>query len=259
MRHEQVRYDRIGRTYARTRAADPAIAAAIEAALGAAGTILNVGAGTGSYEPTGRKSIALDPSAAMLAQRDPSASQAVRGVVEALPFASASFDLVTAFFTLHHWRDPGKGLAEMARVAPRQLMLLCKPLGAIDFWLVDYFPEMRGLDVESTAPRIDDVADVLDIAEVRTVLVPADCRDGFAAAYWNRPEAYLDPVVRDGTSVIALLPEAAEFRGVQRLRSDLLDGTWDRVHGHLRSEASFDAGLRLLLTRSRRGAAAPTT
>ena len=258
MRHDTVRYDRIGRTYAHTRTAEPAIAAEIEAALGEVDTILNVGAGTGSYEPTGRALLALDPSMAMLVQRPPTAAPAIRGVVEALPFASDSFDLVTAYLTLHHWTDPKTGLTEMARVAPRQLILLCEPLQTVDFWLVDYFPEMRCLDVETTAPRIDDVADVVDIEEVRTVLVPANCRDGFAAAYWNRPEAYLDPVVRDGMSVVALLSDDVKAKAVERLRSDLSDGTWDRLHGHLRSEIAFDGGLRLLLTRSRPSVGAPT-
>lgn len=95
-------YDRIGTSYGRFRQPDPRIAAQIGAALGSARTIIDVGAGTGSYEPAGRRVIAVEPSEVMLAQRPADAAPAVRAVAEALPFPDHSFDAALAILTVHH-------------------------------------------------------------------------------------------------------------------------------------------------------------
>lgn len=240
-------YDAIGRGYAEARRADPRIATRIDAALGQARTVLNVGAGTGNYEPADRRVVAVEPAPTMLAQRPAGAAPVLRGVAEALPFRTDAFDAALAVLTVHHWPRPAAGVTELRRVARRQVVLHYDPEVADRYWLLDYFPEARALPSEVRAPAIDDLVAQLDGATVEVVEVPADCTDGFAAAYWNRPEAYLDDAVRAGISTLALLPADCERRGVERLSDDLASGAWDDRHGHLRSLRSLDAGYRLLI------------
>ncbi len=193
-----------------------------------------------------RRVVAVDPSTTMIAQRRPEAGAAVRGVAEALPFSDLTFDAALATFTLHHWTDLAIGLSEMRRVARRQVILLFEPWYSGQFWLVDYFPEWLSLPSEIGAPRIDDVRKHLDVHTVIPVPVPADCTDGFAGAYWRRPEAYLDPSVRAGISGLALLSPEVIARGVRRLQEDLESGAWDARHGYLRRLPEMDLGYRLL-------------
>ena len=192
--------------------------------------------------------VAVEPSATMLAQRQGRSPLVVRGVAEALPFPDQAFDAGLAVLTLHHWSDLGSGLAELARVSRRQVILYFEPLHTHRFWALDYFPEARQAPTERHAPGEAELRAALAVREIRTVLVPADCRDGFGAAFWSRPEAYLDPVVQAGMSWLALLPDEARARGAQRLAADLATGAWDRRHGHLRTQASYDGGYRLALT-----------
>jgi len=242
------RYDLIGRSYTRTRRTEPRIAARLEAALGDARRVVNVGAGTGSYEPADRDVIAVEPSPTMIAQRSPDAAPVLRAVAEALPFATGSFDAALAIFTVHHWPDPMRGLAELKRVARRQVLVSFEPAFDFEFWLVsDYFPEIRALDTSGPAHAPQGVARVLDVRRIEPVPVPADCVDGFAACYWNRPEAYVDPDVQAGISCLAMLDDEVIARGTAQLRADLASGAWDARHGHLRTLPELDVGYRLIV------------
>jgi SAM-dependent methyltransferase len=238
-------YESIGRTYATTRQEDPRVAAAVHRALGDAATLVNVGAGGGSYEPADRTVVAVDPSPTMLAQRSGRSPLVVRAAAEALPFPDGSFDAALAVLTAHHWSDRAAGLREMRRVSRRQVVFFFEPLATHGFWALDYFPEAVELPTERTAPGEADLRAELRVREVLPVLVPADCRDGFGVAFWARPEAYLDPVVQAGMSWLALLPDEVRRRGSEHLRRDLESGEWDRRLGHLRTQATYDGGYRL--------------
>ena len=240
-------YEDIGRSYARTRREDPRIAAEIAACLGPSRSIVNVGAGTGSYEPGDRLVVAVEPSAEMVGQRQGRSCRVVRGVAEALPFPDGAFDAGMAVLTIHHWTDPEAGLRELRRVARRQVVFFFEPLRSHEFWALDYFPEALDIPSEQDPPGEALLRRALPVREVRTVLVPHDCTDGFGAAFWGRPEAYLDPEVQAGMSWLALLSPDARERGSARLGADLASGAWDRRHGHLRRLPTYDGGYRIAL------------
>ena len=245
-----VDYGEIGGSYARYRQPDPVIAAQIHAALGDARTVLNVGAGAGSYEPTDRIVTAVEPSAAMRAQRPAHLARAIDAVAQDLPFPDNGFDAAMATVTVHQWSDLERGLAEMRRVTRGPVVLLvCDPARMQDYWLNDYIPEVRAVEA-SRFPAIARIAAALggDV-EVQPVPVPLDCRDGFNEAYYGRPEAFLDPAARLACSSWSLVPEAAVERFVRDLSHDLASGAWDRIHGHLRSQPFFDGPLRLIIAR----------
>jgi SAM-dependent methyltransferase len=245
---ERVRYEVIGRTYTRTRQEDPRIATTVHAAFGSARSVLNVGAGAGSYEPRDRVVVALDPSPRMLQQRPPERSRrVVQGVAEALPFPGGAFDAALAVLTVHHWADPEAGLREMQRVARRQVVFFFEPLWTHRFWALDYFPEALDLPSEQSPPGEELLRRVLDVSSVSKVLVPRDCTDGFGVAYWARPAAYADPEVQAGMSWLALLPPAVRERGAARLRADLASGAWEERHGHLLRQSTYDGGYRLAI------------
>ncbi len=243
---EQV-YETIGVGYASARRADPRIESLIWAALGGARTVVNVGAGTGNYEPTDRWVVAVEPAVTMLDQRRVSTVPVVRAVAEALPFRDHAFDAALATFTLHHWNDCSAGLSEMQRVARRQVILLNEPAIGRYFWLVDYFPEALLLASEVRAPSIADIQTHLGVQSVTPVPIPADCIDGFLVCYWQRPEAYLSPSVRAGISSLAQLSPEVQERGVERLTHDLRSGAWDARYGHLRGLHEYDLGYRLVV------------
>jgi len=238
-------YDRIGTTYTATRRTDPRIATQIWAALGDAQTVLNVGAGTGSYEPPDRQVLAVEPSAVMRAQRPPNAAPCVAAVAENLPFAAGSFDAATAIATVHHWRDPVAGLREMKRVARRVVVFTFDFSALPDFWLVrDYIPEV--LDAVRDLPSLAEQVVAMG-GTVEPVMIPWDCEDGFFEAYWRRPEAYLDEQVRRGISVWARLGPGIEQRAVASLSADLASGRWAERNRDLLDLAVADLGLRLLV------------
>jgi SAM-dependent methyltransferase len=240
------RYDSIGRTYTATRQTDPRIAARIWEALGDARTVVNVGAGTGSYEPPDRDVTAVEPSAVMIAQRPPGAAPAVQATAEHLPFDDDSFDAAMAVLTLHHWSDWRAGCAELRRVArDRVVVFSWDPTYRGRMWLsAEYFPTLSWQDVREF-PSLPVQAGALQAA-VEVVPVPWDCRDGFFSAFWRRPEAYLDPAVRAGISTMARREhELAE--GIARLRADLESGEWARRHGDLLELEELDLGYRLLV------------
>jgi hypothetical protein len=239
-------YDRIGRGYSAKRVPEPTWVTQIDAALGDATTVLNVGAGSGNYEPVDRSVVALEPSWQMLSQR-PGTNPAVQGVAERLPFTDASFDATMGTLTVHHWRDRTAGLRELQRVSNRQVLVVYDPAVAHTFWMIDYFPEALDSPIERDAPTPLGIAQVLEVRDVQTMWLPADCSDGVAAAYWRRPEAYLDPAVQGSMSLLALLPPEVLERGSARLRADLDDGTWARRHGHLLEMDRADYGYRLVI------------
>jgi SAM-dependent methyltransferase len=238
-------YDDVGRSYRQTRRADPRLAARIHAALGSARTVVNVGAGTGSYEPDWLAVAAVEPSAVMIAQRPAGSAPVVRAVAEALPFADRSFGAGLALWTIHHWTDPMRGLAELRRVADRVVVLAPSVL-LNQLWLTSYFPAMAAARRPEIQPR--QIAAALGgRTRVLPVPVPRDCLDGFGEAYWGRPEAYLDPEVRAGMSAFSLLSAAETEPGLRRLAADLESGAWDASHGHLRRRAELDCGHRLII------------
>ena len=243
-------YDTIGDGYSKVRRADPRIAALIEAALEDAVGVVNVGAGAGSYESLGRKVVSVEPSIEMVRQRRPDMAPCVVGRAEALPFLDGSVDACTAFWTVHHWSDPGRGLYEMRRVARRRVVLLHYLPGAVRpecRWLSHvYFPRIGRVD-ETIFPTRAVYEAALGPCRVLPVPVPPDCVDGFLDAYWSRPEAYLEEHVRAGISGFRLLPEAERAAGLEKLARDLASGAWDERFGHLRHEPEFDAGIRLVV------------
>jgi SAM-dependent methyltransferase len=246
-RHVPAIYETIGQSYASTRRPDPRIAQQILVALGSANTVLNVGAGAGSYEPTDRQVIAIDPSVTMLTQRSATAGAAVCGVAEALPFRDGAFDVAMGTMTLHHWPDLAAGLAEVRRVSSRQVFMLYEPSHAQRMWILQYFPEILELPHEQRAPSVADIGSHLSVQRVEVVQIPSDCTDGFGGAFWSRPEYYLDPAVQAGMSMFALLDPAALQAGTQRLRESLDSGEWDDRYRHLRTQPSGDLGYRLVI------------
>jgi SAM-dependent methyltransferase len=217
-------YDTIGATYTVTRCTEPRIAAQIWGALGDARTILNVGAGTGSYEPPDRHVLAVEPSAPMRAQRPAGAAPCVAAAAESLPFEDRSFDAAMAIATIDHWQDPIAGLREMRRVARRVVVFTHDTSDPDRFWLTrDYLPEHN--DLWAGRPSLTELACAI-VARIEPVPIPWDCADGFYEAYWRRPEAYLDENVRRGISVWARVGPDAEQRAVHSLRSDLASGRW---------------------------------
>jgi SAM-dependent methyltransferase len=242
-------YDSIGKTYTDTRRPDPRIAARITDALGDAQSVVNVGAGAGSYEPVDRRVVAVEPSRTMIDQRPAGLAPCVQGVAEALPFADATFDAALASLTIHHWPDWQHGVDEMLRVASRVVIFTFEPGDVGGFWLTEkYFPEIVWMDATRTASIAALIARLGACEDIR-VPVPHDCTDGFLAAYWRRPEAYLDPVVRAGISGFQLLDDDIEARGVKRLADDLASGRWEERFGHLRDLDELDVCYRLIVTR----------
>ena len=241
-------YDTIGSTYTVTRRTEPRIAARVWAALGDARTVLNVGAGTGSYEPSDRDVTAVEPSAVMRAQRPAGAAPCVAATAESLPFEDQSFDAAMAFSTVHHWQDPIAGLREMRRVARRVVVFTFDSSDTgwrRRFWLTrDYLPEVADFSV--ARPSLTEQARAIG-ARIEPVLIPWDCADGFFEAYWRRPEAYLDENVRRGISVWASVGPDAEQRAVRSLRDDLASGQWAERNRDLVDLEAAELGARLLI------------
>jgi SAM-dependent methyltransferase len=240
-------YDSIGRTYSGRRASDPRIEAAIEAAIDGCDSILNVGAGTGSYEPASKSLIAIEPSRTMIAQRPPAAAPVVQGFAESLPFRDGSFDAVLGILTVHHWKSKEKGFAECRRVARARVVFLTIDFDVCArFWLFDYFPELT-ID-RHIFPGIGRYADFFQSVELVPVSIPADCRDGFLGAYWKRPRAYLDPLVRGSISTFSRIGDMSA--NLVRLETDIDSGAWERRYSDLQYLSALDLGYRLVIARN---------
>ncbi len=240
-------YDTLGTTYTVTRRTDPQIAAQIWTALGDARTVLNVGAGTGSYEPADRQVLAVEPSALMRSQRHPDAAPCLAGSAENLPFADQTFDAAMAVTTIHHWQDPPAGLRELRRVARRVVVFTFDTSDPDQFWLTrDYLPEVVTLRASRVLAALPELASAIG-GRLEPVLIPWDCTDGFYQAYWRRPEAYLDAHVRRGISVWDSIGAEAEQRAVHTLRADLASGRWAERNHDLLDRDVADLGARLLI------------
>lgn len=240
-------YESIGVGYARTRQPDARIATQIRDALGDVGSVLNVGAGAGSYEPDDCSVVAVEPSPTMLGQRGLTAAPAVQAVAEDLPFGDGSFDGAMAVLTVHHWLDIEGGIAEIRRVTRGPIVVLTweNDVHAQQWLVEEYFPAMLDLDTQCPSPRA--IGDALGGASIRPVEVPADCTDGFCHAWWRRPEAYLDASVRAGISGIARLPVDYVDAAIRRLERDITSGAWHDRHADLLELENHDAGYRLVV------------
>jgi SAM-dependent methyltransferase len=242
------RYDTIGRNYTANRRADPRWEAVVAAQVGDARRIVNVGAGTGSYEPPGRDLVAVEPSTVMLSQRPDGAAPVVRARAAALPVRSDWAEVVMAILTVHHWDDWASGLDELCRVAPRRIVLGIDFERHAEFWLLqEYLPEVRAHTLRCR-PSAAVIADAIGATACLELPVPPDLEDGVLGAHWSRPEAYLDPTVRANNSGMALADPAAVARGVARLEDDLASGAWHERHADLLGRESVDLGYRLLVS-----------
>ncbi len=238
-------YDDIGAGYSLGRRTDPRWMTAILAALGDARSIVDVGAGTGSYEPDDRTVLAIEPSIEMIRQRSSTAAPALRAVAEALPVRDHAVDAALAVLTVHHWTDWRAGLTELRRIARRQVVLAYDTRRHTEFWLVrEYIPEIA--DLELSRPSSDDIANELNADSVTPLLLPWDFTDGVFPANWRRPAAYLDPRVRRTCSALAQTDPGAVERGIRRLRADLDNGPWHERHQKLLDLDQWDAGFRLI-------------
>ena len=239
-------YDTIGVDYSDLRKSDSRIEMVIGRALGSAKTVLNVGAGAGSYEPADRQVTAIEPSVEMIRQRGASAAPVIQGYAEDLPFDDNSFDASMAILTVHHWADKEKGLKEMRRVTRGQVVVLTFDPSHRGFWLADYIPELVKLD-EVIMPRMADYEEWLGPVEISAVPIPHDCTDGFLYAYWRRPEAYLDPRITAAMSSFWALDNISE--GLRKLKGDLDTGAWAQRYSELLNRDEYDVGYRLVATK----------
>ena len=247
MRDTVADYDRYGEHYRSHRRADPDIRARIQAGLGDARTVLNVGAGTGSYEPTDRYVVAVEPSATMRRQRSATLPPALIGTADALPYDDGAFDAAMAVLTVHHWPDLARGLGEMRRVAAGPVVVMSfDPDAPTDFWMPDYLPEMAAVE-RARYPAIERLCDGLGGGcRVAPVQVRRDCPDKFQVALYARPEAFLNPQVRHAQSAWRFLADGVEERFVRDLARDLASGAWDARYGHLRAQSEIRCQLRLV-------------
>lgn len=240
-------YDEIGGGYRNARRSDPRIATAIVRALGQADTVVNVGAGAGSYEPADRSVVAVEPAMTMIRQRRAGSAPAVQASATALPFRDAAFAAALAILTVHHWPERARGLDELARVARGRAVIVTWDPAASGFWLVDdYFPEIVEID-RAIFPSIEELRRALGPVEVSTLPIPHDCVDGFLGAYWRRPQAYLDAEVRGAMSTFSKIRRLES--GLFRLRKDVEDGSWTRRYGDLLSRSEIDLGYRLVVSK----------
>lgn len=246
-RNASIDYDACAPTYPLQRRADPRIASQVHAALGDAQTVLNVGAGAGSYEPADRHVIAVEPSKGMRAQRPAHLAPAIDAAAEMLPLDDDSVDAAMAIITIHHWEDPIAGLREMRRVARGAVLILTFDVDVLAaFWMIrDYLPEALA-DDRKRFPRVETIIDALGGGTVQAVAIPSDCTDGFFESHYAKPEEYLNPAVRAAQSVWPRLPPGVEQRAIQALTADLQSGVWDGRHGHLRTQPTYEGGLRLI-------------
>jgi hypothetical protein len=242
-------YETHGQGYGVQRRTDPRIAAYVHAALGDARTVLNVGAGAGSYEPEDREVTAVEPSASMRSQRPAHLATAIDASAEELPFADDSFDAAMATVTVHQWADTDRGLRELRRVSRGPVVVLTFDGNALDLlWLADYVPELIAAE-RKRYPAIGHIERMLGgVTTVTPIPVPADCADGFTEAFYARPERFLDPVVRRSQSAWGFVDSATTERALARLRADLESGEWKSRYGTLAALPVFVGSLRLIVS-----------
>lgn len=241
-------YALVASSYAARRRADPVISSQLHAALGSARTVVNVGAGTGSYEPSDRYVIAVEPSAEMRAARPTRLPPALDARADALPFDDDAFDAALAVLTVHHWPDPAAGLRELRRVAKDRVVVMTADPAALDrLWLSAYAPEFHAAEFRRYPP-LGELASALEgEVLVEPVSIPLHCTDGFADAFYGRPEAFLEEDVRRAQSAWSFVDDDAQRRFVQKLADDLASGAWDHRYGNLRTQPTFSGSMRLLI------------
>ena len=245
-------YGVIGTGYARFRQPDPRIAAVIRAQLAGAASLLNVGAGAGSYEPEDLEVTAVEPSATMRAQRPPNLSAAIDAQAEALPFDDDSFDAAMALVTVHQWSDLRAGLKELRRVARGPVLVMTSEPDALRrFWLRHYAPEVIAVEAGRMPPLSRILEGLGAEGEVVSVPIPFDCRDGFNEAYYGRPERLLEPAARLACSSWSFVDDDAIARFEAALEADLASGAWDAEWGSLRAAPEYDGSIRLVISRPR--------
>lgn len=238
-------YDHLAPDYTRVRRPDPRIDAAVGVALGDTTSVINVGAGTGSYEPSDRFVVAIEPATSMVRQRSSTAAPVVRALAEDLPFCDDGFETAMAVLTIHHWQSVARGLEELCRVARDRIVLVTWDPESSGFWLVqDYFPQILMADRESF-PTLSELRSALGPMEVTALPIPHDCTDGFLGAYWRRPQAFLDEAVRKGISAFSRVSGFGD--GLHRLEQDLATGAWKRRYGTLLHQDTLDIGYRIVI------------
>ena len=243
-------YDRIGSGYQETRRPDPRLARFILRERDSATTVVNVGAGTGSYEPADRLVVAVEPSTVMIRQRRPTSAPAIQACAEALPFPDDTFEAAMAVLTVHHWADQRAGMNELSRVATKRIVILTWDPSSEGFWLMtDYFPQFLEAD-RKRLPEIEHLLSFLQDGSVLTVPIPHDCMDGFLGSYWRRPASYLDSGVRSSISSFASCQDLSPLR---QLEEDLSTGKWRRRYRYLLDMEEIDIGYRLVVGRPGRG------
>lgn len=239
-------YDRIGGAYSHARRPDPFIQDQINKQIGSPDSVVNIGAGTGSYEPPGITTAAVDASITMLKQRDADAAQSILALAEALPFQSDAFSVAMSVLSCHHWRSMQTAFSEMRRVARDRIVFVTWDPAHEGFWLTeDYFPDILTLD-RKNFPRLNEFERAFGDIEVVPLMIPHDCKDGFLGAYWRRPEAYLDRSVRGGMSTFGRIDSSAIADGLQRLEMDLKTGQWKKKYGDLMERSNCDLGYRIV-------------
>ena len=242
-------YDALGDTYSGHRRPDPVIQSHIETELGDARTVLNVGAGTGSYEPVDRHVVAIEPSIVMRRQRSPSHSPALIGTADSIPFDDLSFDAAMAVLTIHHWPNLTQGLREVRRVTKGSVVIMTfDPDAETEFWLADYLPEMTVVE-KARYPSLHIIEESIGTrCKVVPIPVTLRCNDKFQVALYGRPEEFLKQEVRDAQSAWKFLPDGVEARFEEELRDDIASGVWNEKYGHLRTQPSISCQLRLVVS-----------
>lgn len=243
-------YGAIGRGYAAIRRPDPRIEQAVRDALGDARSVINVGAGAGSYEPRDRIVVAVEPSASMRAERPADRVPAIDGTADRLPFDDDAFDAAMASVTVHQWPDLERGLGELRRVARGPVAVLTfDPVVPEPWWQPAYVPELFEVEAQRMPPLGRIAAALGGEAEIRAVPIPADCVDGFGQAFFARPEETLRREVRRAMSAWSFVAAEVVARYERELAADLASGAWDARWGAFRSMPEFDGGLRLVIGR----------
>lgn len=239
-----VDYDKFAEQYEVFRKPDKRIADRISKHLVGAQRIINVGAGSGAYEPTHCEVVAIEPSQKMIARRKKTTATVIQGFAEDLPFGDNEFDVATGILTIHHWSDISQGLAEMRRVAKHKVVLLTWIDDSPKYWLEDYLPEMREID-KALFPTLDELDQWLGGISSEVVGIPSDCTDGFMCAYWKRPESYLNENVRAAISTFARMHNVGQ--GLSQLAADISSGKWHSKYGNFLNKTSLDLGYRLVV------------
>jgi SAM-dependent methyltransferase len=240
-------YDEIGINYSVTRCTDPEIAKQLYSELDAAIRIVNIGAGTGSYEPENMQLVAVEPSAEMISQRKTGSYPVEKAFAEKLPFENSSFSHAMTVLSMHHWENRPLAFSEINRVATEKFVAITWDPESEPFWLTrDYFPEIYEMD-KRIFPGLEELNDHFDEVQVNPLKIPGDCKDGLFAAFWKRPEAYLSSRVRQSTSPFSKVKNLSE--GLHRLEEDLASGLWAKNNHAILDSSSLDVGYRVISAR----------